>query len=130
MRTADEALAGAGILHFIVEFTRSGGSMEMPCAPPLGRGYWWQVEVFREDVAQAAEVLRGLPMEPSAGLNARGDSPCRQRRKHGGFDAGFCKGWPLQDLWASFTFLAVERFFLQKRGAKRGRPGQFKVEGF
>lgn len=69
MRMTDEALAGAGIPHFIVEFTRSGRSMEMPCAPSLGRGYRWQITVSKEHRPEAEAVLRQLPVDPATGPN-------------------------------------------------------------
>lgn len=70
MRMTDEALARAGIPHFIVEFTRSGRSMEMPCAPSFGRGYRWQITVAKEHRPEAEAVLRGLPVDTATGPNS------------------------------------------------------------
>ncbi len=81
MRMADDALAEAGISRFIVEFTKSGMSMEMPCAPSLGRGTRWQIAVLKEHQAQAEEVLSGLPMELSASPNLLKDLPAPPKAK-------------------------------------------------
>jgi hypothetical protein len=69
IRMADDALAEAGIPRFIVEFTRSGQSMEMPCAPSPGRGYRWQMAVPLARRREAQEVLGLLPIQISASLD-------------------------------------------------------------
>lgn len=70
MRMTDEALTEAGIPHFIVEFTRSGRSLEMPCAPSFGRGYRWQISVSSEHRREAEAVLRRLPVDAESGWSS------------------------------------------------------------
>lgn len=63
MEMADALLAEASVPHFVVEFTRSGASFEMPCAPSFGRGFHWHVVVPKENVAAAEAVLEALPFD-------------------------------------------------------------------
>ena len=65
MQMADDALAQAGIPHFIIEFTKSGQSLEMPCAPKIGRGYRWNLTVSEEHHSAAEALLKSLPLENS-----------------------------------------------------------------
>jgi hypothetical protein len=63
MEMADTLLTDASVPHFVVEFTKSGTSFEMPCAPSFGRGFHWQVVVPRENVVAAEAALEALPFE-------------------------------------------------------------------
>ena len=74
MRLLDDALAEAGIPHFIVEFTKSGASLEMPCAPSMGRGYRWRITVFKEQRKEAEAVLKRLPTDASSSRNPSTES--------------------------------------------------------
>jgi hypothetical protein len=73
MEMADSLLAEAHIPHFIVEFTRSGASCEMPCAPAFGRGFSWYIVVGPEHQAEAEAVLSGLPFEQTRSLGRSDD---------------------------------------------------------
>lgn len=69
MRLVDDALSEAGIPHFIIEFTKSGASLEMPSAPSVSRGYRWRVSVFTEQRTEAEAVLKSLPMDAASTWN-------------------------------------------------------------
>ena len=75
VKMTDGALTEAGIPHFIIEYTKSGRSLEMPIAPSFGRGYRWQVSVSKEYQREAGEVLRLLPVDTVFEPNTPDDLP-------------------------------------------------------
>jgi hypothetical protein len=81
MRVTDDALAGAGTPHFIVEFRRSGGSMQMPCAPSFGWGYRWRISGYMEHRSKANVVLRQLPVDAASGSSSLKDVPLSAKTK-------------------------------------------------
>ncbi len=66
MEMADTLLTESNVPHFIVEFTRSGASVEMPRAPAFGRGFQWYILVSQENALQAEAILSALAFDGTA----------------------------------------------------------------
>ena len=78
---ADAALSEAGIPHGIIEFTKSGQSLEMPCAPSVGAGCRWEVLTAKEHRCAAEAVLSMLPVQGSPGQNLCPGTPLSPKAK-------------------------------------------------